>query len=77
MKLGVAGHSIVAFADVPITGGVVSVTVIVCDVVLLTLPHTSTALHVLVTLYPQLLVVVTSPPTWFTVTPLQASLAVG
>ena len=46
---GEAGHSIVAFAEVPIVGGVVSVTVIVCDVVLLVLPQPSTALQVLVT----------------------------
>ena len=60
---GVAGHSIVALAEVPIVGGVVSVTVIVCDVVLLALPQASTALQILVTLYPHDPVTVTSLPT--------------
>ena len=60
---GVAGHSIVAFAEVPIVGGVVSVTVIVCDVVAELLPQASTALQVLVTVYPHDPVTVTSPPT--------------
>src|SRR5829696_2132313 len=77
MNEGVAGHSIVAFAEVPIVGGVVSVTVIVCDVVLLALPQPSTARHLLVTVYPHDPVTVTSPPTCCTVTALQASAAVG
>ena len=46
---GVPVHSIVAFAPaLPITGGVVSVTVIVCDTVDEVLPHASIAFHVLV-----------------------------
>src|SRR4029079_3824311 len=61
----------------PITGGVVSVTVIVCDTVDEVLPHTSTAFHVLVIVLIQLLPLLTSPPTCCTVAPLHASLAVG
>ena len=47
VKFGVAGQLIVPFAPgVPITGGVLSTTVIVCDTVLLALPQASTALQV-------------------------------
>src|SRR4029079_3614711 len=75
---GDAVHSIVAFAPAaPITGGVVSVTVIVCDTVDEVLPHASTAFHVLVIVFTQLLPLDTSPPTCCTVTLLHASLAVG
>jgi hypothetical protein len=78
VKTGVAVHSIVAFAPAaPITGACVSTCVIVCDTVLLELPQASTATHVLVVVFVQLLPPVTSPPTWFTVTALQASVAVG
>ena len=78
MNTGVAVHSIVALAPAdPITGGVVSCTVIVCDTVDEVLPQASTAFHVLVIVLIQLLPVVTSPPTWFTVALLHASLAVG
>src|SRR5678815_1379853 len=66
---GVAGHSIVVFAPAdPVAGGVVSVTVIVCDAVEELLPHPSTALHVLVIVLAQAVPPVTSPPSWFTVT---------
>src|ERR671918_695817 len=75
---GVAVHSIVAFAPaVPIVGAVVSTTVIVCDTVPLTLPQASTAFQVLVIVLTHELPADTSPPTWFTVVPLHASLAVG
>src|SRR4029079_8644623 len=75
---GDAVHSIVAFAPAaPITGGVVSVTVIVCDTVDDVLPHASTAFHVLVIVFTQLLPLDTSLPTCCTVTALHASLAVG
>ena len=48
---GVPVHSTVASAPCPpITGGVVSVTVIVCDTVDDVLPHPSTAFQVLVSL---------------------------
>ena len=43
----------------------------------LTLPQASTAFHVLVIVLEQVLPPVTSDPTWFTVAPLHASLAVG
>src|SRR6185503_961710 len=75
---GEAVHSIVALAPAaPIVGGVVSVTVIVCDTVDEVLPHASTAFHVLVIVLIQLLPLLTSPPTCCTVAPLHASLAVG
>src|SRR5678809_1489592 len=78
VKTGVAVHSIVALAPAdPITGACVSTCVIVCDTVLLELPQASTATHVLVVVFVQLLPPVTSEPTWFTVTALQASVAVG
>src|SRR5678809_1137181 len=78
VKTGVAVHSIVALAPAdPITGACVSTCVIVCDTVDELLPHASTATHVLVVVFVQLLPPVTSPPTWFTVTALQASVAVG
>jgi hypothetical protein len=71
-------HSIVALAPAaPIVGACVSTCVIVCDTVLLELPQASTATHVLVVAFVQLLPPVTSEPTWFTVTALQASVAVG
>jgi len=48
----VAGQLTVPFAPgVPITGGVLSTTVIVWDTVLLALPQASTAFHVIVSLY--------------------------
>ena len=47
LNTGVAGQLTVALAPgVPITGGVLSTTVIVCDTVLLALPQASTALQV-------------------------------
>ena len=49
LNTGVAGQLSVALAPgVPITGGVLSITVIVCDTVLLALPQASTALQVIV-----------------------------
>src|ERR1051325_6408879 len=64
VNVGVAVHSIVALAPAdPITGGVVSVTVIVCDTVDEVLPHASTAFHVLVIVFTQLLPLDTSLPT--------------
>src|SRR6185503_12292288 len=78
VKTGVAVHSIVALAPAdPITGAVVSSIVIVWLTVPLTLPQASTALHVLVIVLTQLLPADISPPTWFTVTALHASVAVG
>jgi hypothetical protein len=77
VKVGVPVHSTVAGAVVPITGGVLSVTDIVCDTVALELPQASTALHVLVIVVAQPLPAVISLPTVITVAPLQASLAVG
>src|SRR5512146_1271760 len=78
VNVGVPVHSIVAFAPAdPITGGVVSCTVIVCDTVEEILPHASTAFQVLVIVLMQELPVVTSAPTIFTVAVLHASLAVG
>src|SRR5829696_8965492 len=75
---GVAVHSIVAFAPaVPIVGAWVSTTVIVWDTVVEVLPQASTAFHVLVMVLMHELPAVASPPTWFTVTPLHASLAEG
>ena len=75
---GVAEHSIVlAAGSEPITGPVVSTTVIVCDFVLL-LPQWSVAVHVRVTEYPcpQLPAVVTSAKVSEGV-PSHASVAVG
>jgi hypothetical protein len=78
VKTGVAVHSIVALAPAaPIVGACVSTCVIVCDTVAELLPQASTATHVLVVVFVQLLPPVTSEPTWFTVTALQASVAVG
>ena len=75
---GVSVHSIVVLAPAdPIAGGVVSVTVIVCDAVEELLPHPSTATQVLVIAFAQAVPPVTSPPSWFTVTVLHASDAVG
>ena len=79
MNVGVAVHSIVASAPAdPITGGVVSVTVIVCVLVALVLPQASIAsqLLVLVKLFAQLPAVVTSLNN-LTVGDPHASLAVG
>ena len=74
---GVPVHSIVASAPAaPITGGVVSTIVIVCVLVAVWLLHASVASHVLVIVFVQPLVTVTSL-SWFTVAPLHASLAVG
>jgi hypothetical protein len=71
-------HSIVVLAPAdPIVGGVVSVTVIVCAAVEELLPQASTAIQVLVIVFTQAVPPVTSPPSWFTVTVLQASDAVG
>src|SRR5215211_1073158 len=75
---GVAVHSIVASTPaVPIVGAWVSAIVIVCDTVEDVLPQASTAFHVLVMVLMHELPAVTSPPTWFTVAPLHASVAVG
>ena len=61
---GVAVHSIVVFAPAdPIAGGVVSVTVIVCDAVEELLPHPSTATQVLVIVFAHAVPPVTSAPT--------------
>ena len=79
MNDGVAVHSIVASAPaVPITGGVVSVTVIVCVLVALVLPQASIASQVLVLvkLLAQVPAAVTSEIK-FMVDPPHASLAVG
>src|SRR5213595_2960838 len=52
VKDGNAGHVTVPFIPCPpIVGGVLSMTVIVCDTVELWLPHASTALQVMVSLY--------------------------
>ena len=49
VKFGEAGQLIDPLAPgVPSTGGVLSITVIVCDTVLLALPQASTALQVIV-----------------------------
>jgi hypothetical protein len=77
VNVGVPVHVTVTLAEVPITGGVLSVTDIVCDTVPLELPQASTALHVLVIVVAQPLPAVTSLPTCTTVAELQASLAVG
>ena len=61
---------------VPMVGGVVSVTVIVCDTVEELLPHASTAIHVLVNVFAQVVPPVTSE-TIFTEAVLQLSDAVG
>ena len=61
---------------VPIVGGVVSVTVIVCDTVPLELPQASTATHVLVNVFAQVVPPVISE-TIFTEAVLQLSDAVG
>src|SRR5262249_26931480 len=50
---------------------------IVCDTVLLVLPHASTAFHVVVIVFVQLLPLDTSDPTCCTVTALHASDSVG
>jgi hypothetical protein len=51
VNAGVAGHSmVVGPGSAPITGGVVSSTLMVCDAVLV-LPQSSVAVHVRVTLY--------------------------
>src|SRR4029079_7904391 len=77
VNVGVPVHSTVASAPCPpITGGVVSVTVIVCDTVLLMLPHPSTAFQVCVLVYPHVPATLTSLKR-FTVTLLHASDAVG
>jgi hypothetical protein len=47
VNVGVAGQLTVPLAPgVPISGGVLSITVIVCDTVLLALPQASTALQI-------------------------------
>src|SRR5258705_3561118 len=71
-------HTIVASAPAfPIVGACVSTTVIVWLRVTDVLLHTSTAFHVLVTVLTHAVPPVTSLPTWFTVAPLHASVAVG
>jgi hypothetical protein len=77
VKVGVAVHSTVALATVPITGGVLSMMKIVCDTVPLVLPQASTALHTLVSVVAQPLPPAISLPTCCTVTALHASVAVG
>src|SRR5207237_860372 len=77
VKDGVAVQFIVAGAPAaPIVGGVVSIKVIVWLTVAEWLPHASTASQVLVTVFAQPVPPVTSV-SWFTVAPLQSSLAVG
>src|SRR5205814_6283360 len=77
VKLGVAVHSIVAFASAdPIPGGVVSTIVITWLTVAEWLPQASTASQLLVIVVVQPLTDVASPKL-FTVAPLQASDAVG
>src|SRR5258706_10851428 len=78
VNVGVAVHSIVAFAPaVPIVGACVSSCVIVWVTVLLELPHASTAIQVLVVVFAQVVPPVTSDPICCTETVLHASLAVG
>ena len=49
---GVAGQKIVALGPgCPIVGGVLSLTVMVCETVVLVLPQPSVALHVFVSVY--------------------------
>src|SRR5437763_12493872 len=77
VKDGVAVQFIVAGAPAaPIVGGVVAIKVIVLETVAEWLPHASTASQVLVTVFAQPVPPVTSL-SWFTVAPLQSSLAVG
>src|SRR5206468_2809621 len=64
VNVGVAVHSTVALTPVvPIVGAWVSLIVITCATVVLVLPHASTALHVLVTVFVQEFPEVASPPT--------------
>src|SRR5258705_7047598 len=78
VNVGVAVHSIVALAPAAaITGACVSTCVIICDTVEELLPHASTAIHVLVVVFAQVVPPVTSDPICCTVTVLHASLAVG
>jgi hypothetical protein len=77
VNVGVPVHVTVTLVEVPMVGGVLSVTDIVCDTVALELPQASTAIQVLVTVVVQPLPAVTSLPTCTTVAELQASLAVG
>jgi len=79
VNVGVAGQITVALAPgVPITGGVLSKTVIVCDTVLLVLPQPSTAFHVIVSAYvPAQLPCVVTSLTCCTLAVLQTSDAVG
>src|SRR5436305_9542285 len=73
----VAVQFIVAGAPAaPIVGGVVSIKVLFLHAALPILPHASTASQVLVTVFAQPVPPVTSL-SWFTVAPLQSSLAVG
>jgi hypothetical protein len=75
---GVAVQSMVAFAPCPpIVGGWLSANVIAWLTVTDVLPQSSIAFHVLVIVLRHELPVVTSAPTCWTVTPLQASAAVG
>src|SRR4029434_1789733 len=73
VKLGVAVHSTVAFASVPITCGGLSIIEIGGETVPLVLPHPSTACQVLVIVFAQAVPPVTSPPTCCTVSTLHAS----
>src|SRR5436305_14373228 len=73
----VAVQFIVAGAPAaPIVGGVVSIKVLFLHAALPILPQASTASQVLVTVFTQPVPPVTSV-SWFTVAPLQSSLAVG
>ena len=77
MNEGVAVHSIVALLPAaPIVGGVISLTVIICDTVAVLL-HASVARHVLVIVLKHELPEETSLPTCCTVTAPHASVAVG
>src|SRR5947207_10303037 len=77
VNVGVPVHSIVASAPAfPITGACVSTNVIVCLRFTDTLLQYSAAFLVLVTVRAHAVPPVASLPTWFTVAPLHASLAV-
>src|SRR5258705_6705196 len=77
VNVGVAVHSIVASTPAfPITGACVSVCVMTCVLVVLSLLHASTASQVLVIVLIHPFTTVTSL-SWFTVAPEQSSLAVG
>src|SRR5260370_41666230 len=74
---GVPVHSIVASAPAcPMVGGLLFITVIASVIFALSLFHALATSHVLVIVFVQPFTVVTSL-SWFTVAPLQASVAVG